>query len=279
MEGRRLIIEDVILARKNLASCAECIDFLYVLTDLDKTFDEVFYAKSPQARALMEVFDYLPMVHFYVKDCDHRYVCANRSVLTDVFGMEQKEDLMGRTDLDFQPPALAEAYHAEDRKVMEGGVAIPNQVWLVPHVHGMPKWYVSTKTPLFGAGGEVLGLAGVMYPITTPDEQAARFREIYPVISHFEQHFRSDVSMGEMARLAGLSSTQFNKRFRDLIRISPTAYLLRLRVQEAQRLLVESSAEIAEVAAETGFCDQSHFTKRFQKVTGMTPLRYRRRFR
>jgi transcriptional regulator GlxA family with amidase domain len=143
----------------------------------------------------------------------------------------------------------------------------------------MLQWYVSTKAPLRDPAGEVIGLAGVMYPISTPEEQAAMFREIYPVIRHFEENFRGDVDMKAMAKLAGLSSTQFNKRFRDLLRIPPTEYLLRLRIQEAQRLLAGGSAGIAEVAAETGFCDQSHFTKRFRRVTGMTPLSYRKRFR
>lgn len=242
-------------------------------------FDEEFYADNPHAREVMALFEYLPTVYFYAKDREHRYVCVNRPVLTEIFGMRHMADLLGRTDLDIQAPALAEAYHAEDRKVMEGGVVVPNQVWLVVHSQGHPQWYVSTKTPLRNLQGEVMGLAGVMYPISTPEEKAAQFQEIYPVIRYLEENFREEVSMESMAELSGLSSTQFNKRFRDLLRLSPTEYLLRLRVQEAQRLLVETTDEIASLAVMIGFCDQSHFTKRFKRVTGMTPLNYRKRFR
>jgi transcriptional regulator GlxA family with amidase domain len=99
------------------------------------------------------------------------------------------------------------------------------------------------------------------------------------VIKYLEEHYRSDISMEAMARLSGLSTTQFNKRFRDLLRVSPTELLLRLRVQEAQRLLVSTSDGVASIAEATGFCDQSHFTKRFKRVTDMTPLRYRKCFR
>jgi transcriptional regulator GlxA family with amidase domain len=53
---------------------------------------------------------------------------------------------------------------------------------------------------------------------------------------------------------------------------------LALRVQQARRLLAISSKSVAEVAAATGFYDQSHFTKRFRSATGMTPRQYRRRF-
>jgi transcriptional regulator GlxA family with amidase domain len=47
-------------------------------------------------------------------------------------------------------------------------------------------------------------------------------------------------------------------------------------VQEAQRLLATTRLSLGEIAAATGFYDQSHFTKRFRKVTGITPSAYRR---
>ena len=199
--------------------------------------------------------------------------------MNDVFGLEKEGDLLGKTDLDFQPPVLAEAYHAEDRRVMEARATIPSEVWLVPHVRGTPQWYVSTKTPLFDPDDNVIGIAGVMYPIRTPSDRAAHFRELAPVIRHMEQCFSDNVSMAEMARAAGLSSTHFNQRFRELLRMAPSDYLLKLRTEAAQRLLTQTTLGIGEISAEVGFYDQSHFTKRFRKLTGMTPLAYRRRFR
>ena len=53
-------------------------------------------------------------------------------------------------------------------------------------------------------------------------------------------------------------------------------YVLSLRVQEAQRLLSTTQLSLGAIAAATGFYDQSHFTKRFRKVTALTPLQYRR---
>ena len=60
---------------------------------------------------------------------------------------------------------------------------------------------------------------------------------------------------------------------------TPREYLLSLRVEAARRLLVTSDTSLAAIATDCGFTDQSHFTKRFQKVTGMTPHQYRDRFR
>ncbi len=227
----------------------------------------------------MGLFDHLPAAYFYAKDEESRYVKLNRLTYNEIFGVEREEEVLGRTDREFQPPALAEAYLAEDRRVMDSGEAIPNQVWLVPASRGAPRWYVSTKTPLLGSGGEVMGIAGVMYPIATPQEQEKSFRELAPVIRHIDTHFTEVISMGAMAELAGLSATHFHRLFRSLLKLSPTEYLQKRRVQEAQRLLTETGASVGEVAVTVGFYDQSHFTKIFKRVTGMAPLGYRRRFR
>ncbi len=244
-----------------------------------KEFQEAFFEKNPNALGVMELFEYLPSAYFYAKDAESRYVRVNRATLAEIFKLAREEDVLGRTDRELQPPALAEAYLAEDRRVMELRKPIPNQVWLVPQVRGAPRWYVSTKTPLLGPAGEVLGIAGVMYPIATPQDQEAYFRELAPVIRHIDGHYTEKISMEEMAGLAGLSSTHFNRQFQALLKMSPTEYLQKRRVQEAQRLLTESEGSVGEIAIASGFYDQSHFTRHFRKVTGLTPLAYRKRFR
>ncbi|MEM7010569.1 MAG: AraC family transcriptional regulator [Verrucomicrobiota bacterium] len=261
-------------------SCIERDDFWDVLTErlLGNSFSDAFFEQYPDTRSVIGLFDHLPSVLFYAKDANHRYIAVNQRTLTDVFGLESLQQLLGRSDLEFQPPALAEAYHAEDRRVMDSAKPIPNQVWLVPHVRGTPSWYVSSKTPLF-ASGAVIGIAGVMYPIATPEEHASIFRELVPVVQFVDANFTKPISMKQMAELTGLSATQFNLRFRSVLRMSPTDYVLSRRIQEAQKQLTESSEPIAEIGIDVGFVDQSHFTKRFRKVTGMTPLAYRNRFR
>ncbi len=117
-----------------------------------------------------------------------------------------------------------------------------------------------------------------MYPITTPEEQSRSFRELSPVIQYIEANYTEPISMAEMARQAGLSATHFNQRFRELLRMSPTQYLLSRRVEQARRLLTETDDSIASIGAQVGFYDQSHFTKRFRSVTGITPRAYRKKF-
>ena len=162
---------------------------------------------------------------------------------------------------------------------MEGGQTIPNQVWRLPDVRGTPQWYVSTKTPLFDPKGTVIGIAGVMYPVATREEEATFFQELSPVLHYIDRHYTESISMAALAAMAKLSTTHFNARFREILRLSPSEYVLSIRIQHAQRLLTETSKSIVEVGNEVGFCDQSHFTKRFRRVTGLTPAGYRKRFR
>jgi len=94
-----------------------------------------------------------------------------------------------------------------------------------------------------------------------------------------EHNLGMSLSTQELAEMCGLSSTSFNRHFRKLLRSTPRDYLLALRVEAARRLLVTTDISLAAIATDCGFTDQSHFTKRFQKVTGITPHHYRERFR
>jgi len=263
----------------------QCIHFWYVLTMVESSqlsgikFRETFFDRHPGAETVFELFEYLPSAYFYAKDAEHRYIGVNRATLQEVFGLSDSGDLFGKTDASFQPPALVEAYHAEDRRVFDGGQIIPAQVWLVPHVRGTPRWYVSTKTPLRDPDGTVIGLAGVMYRIETPEEQEQAFRELLPVIRHIDQSYDGDISMKQMAAMAGLSTTHFNARFREILGMTPSRYVLSRRIEHSRRLLTGTAKDIATIGIEVGFCDQSHFTKRFRSVTGLTPRQYRQRFR
>ena len=240
-------------------------------------FQREFFTRNPGALTVMDLFENIPNAAFYAKDTESRFVRVNHTFLL-VHGALSEMEILGCTDRDFSPPAFAEAYIAEDRRVMEGRRAIPGQLWMVFHSGHQPHWYISTKVPLFDSIGRVIGIAGVMYSIEATGERTRYFGVLHPVIRHMEQHYGGPVSMAEMAEMAGLSSTHFNRRFQELLRCTPSEYLRMIRVQAGCRMLSGSSQPIAEIAVETGFTDQSHFTRSFQKGAGMTPRAYRLRF-
>lgn len=79
----------------------------------------------------------------------------------------------------------------------------------------------------------------------------------------------------EAARLAGMSREGFSRRFRRLHGMPPQVFRLSGRLNEARRLLRDGQP-LADLAAETGFSDQSHLGRCFRRAFGVTPGQYRR---
>lgn len=235
---------------------------------------ESFFNRHPEVQGVLELFEYLPGIVFYAKDEHSRFVAANSTMLASK-SLKDPSELLGKTDRDFHPPALAEAYIAEDQSIMQSGEALPNQPWVVLDGHGCPGWYRSSKTPLRLPDGRVIGIAGVRYSIQTPEDRVNQFQQLAEAILHLEQHYAEEISTETLARLAGLSITHFNRRFSEMFRMSPHRFLQALRIQRAQHLLATTTLAISEIAVQTGFYDQSHFTRSFRQVTGLTPRAYR----
>ena len=227
---------------------------------------------------LSQLFDYLPDTYFYAKNAEGRFVMVNEAMAT-MFGGRSAEEMVGKTDYDFSPRDLADQYVAEDRRVMEGGKPIVHQAWLVSDHRGEIKWYLSSKIPLFGDGGKVIGIAGAMRDIAKAGPFLKPYHEMEQVTAHVFAHYSEKIEVPGLARLVHLSQSQFDRRFKHLFQITPQQFLLRVRIHAACRLLVSTQESAAQIAQQTGFYDQSYFTKQFQRQTGLTPSAYRRKYR
>jgi AraC-like DNA-binding protein len=87
------------------------------------------------------------------------------------------------------------------------------------------------------------------------------------------------ISVPRLAEAVGLSVSHFTRAFKASTGEPPAHWLLLKRLDRAKRLLVESEAPLAQIAETCGFAEQSHFSKRFRQVTGMTPGDWRRRYK
>lgn len=242
-----------------------------------KRYQEEFFARCPGLFEPVELMAAMPNLGLYVKNLESRYV-YNNDYHRIRYDRIRAEDLVGKRARDFFPALLGEAYEANDRVVFESGRSVRNEIWLVPTIRGTPGWFLSSKCPLRGVDGSIVGLLGMMHPIDTPEDQRAHFGKLQAAIEYLETHFIDEISTNRLADLAGVSVPHFNRLFRKVLRLSPMEYVLSLRVQEAQRLLATTRQSMSEIAAAVGFYDQSHFTKRFRKITGITPLQYRKRY-
>lgn len=224
-----------------------------------------------------EIMDLVPGLFVFVKDRESRFVEVNRA-LWQLHGCRSESEMIGHTDRDFHAPLLAGQYLEEDRRVMEQGERVVDRLWLVPGGDGRPQWYWSSKIPVRGPEGEIVGLAGVMRPHDEAGPAPGMLQRLTPAIREVLRDYGEPLRVGELAELCGLSISQFQREFRRLLDTSPSAYLNGVRIQAAQHRLSETRDSLAEIALDCGFCDQSHFTKRFKSAVGMRPLVYRRKF-
>ncbi|GAA6621427.1 helix-turn-helix domain-containing protein [Scytonema sp. NUACC26] len=99
----------------------------------------------------------------------------------------------------------------------------------------------------------------------------ASFRK---VIEYIHTHLHTNINLATLAELLGMSQCYFCDMFKRSLGVSPYQYVLQQRVERAKELL-RQDVPIVDVALECGFVNQSHFTKQFRKLTGVTPSKYR----
>ncbi|HEV3440731.1 MAG TPA: substrate-binding domain-containing protein [Gemmata sp.] len=87
------------------------------------------------------------------------------------------------------------------------------------------------------------------------------------------------IGVEDIAAASGLSRSSLERRFRAVVGRSPLAELLRERVDRAQHLLAETDLTMKEVALATGFHDVRHLSVTFRQKAGVTPGKFRARFR
>ena len=92
-------------------------------------------------------------------------------------------------------------------------------------------------------------------------------------------NLENGVSLNQMAAELNLSPYHFARQFKALMGVAPHQYFLRMRLDEAKRLLVQGPAQpIAMIAQQTGFTDQAYLTRQFRNRFGLTPAKFRTRY-
>lgn len=95
------------------------------------------------------------------------------------------------------------------------------------------------------------------------------------VREYLDAHYAQDVTVEELALVAGLSRAHLTRAFTRQFGVPPHLYLNGVRLRHAQAALL-AGEPIADAALACGFADQSHFTRRFKGAVGISPARWLR---
>jgi len=98
--------------------------------------------------------------------------------------------------------------------------------------------------------------------------------QLRSVVDFVLSHLDEDVSLLTLAEQAHVSPFHFVRQFRATVRVTPHQFVLQQRIQRSINLIKRGKLPLAQIAVESGFYDQAHFTRAFRRVTGRTPAQY-----
>ncbi len=98
---------------------------------------------------------------------------------------------------------------------------------------------------------------------------------VLKTISYITEHLTEKISINELASYAGCSVTYLSQVFKKHTGSSVYNYILEMRIKYAQKLLFDGS-DVTETCYKCGFGDCSNFISAFKKITGITPLKYKK---
>ena len=222
---------------------------------------------------LLELFDALPNVMFCWKGPDDRYVAVNHAFVRRS-GRTDRRDVVGARAVDLFPGTLAERYEDQDRQVFADGEALRDELELIRRPGGSTGWYLTTKLPVVREG-EVVGLVSVSRDLETPSDEGIAMESLTRVVELVHAPADGALKVADLATAAGCSEGQLERRMKKVFGLTATQYVLRVRVDRAAGLLVDTDQPIADIAVECGFSDQANLTRLFGRLIGETPAKFR----
>jgi AraC family transcriptional regulator len=145
--------------------------------------------------------------------------------------------------------------------------------WLAARAYDEAQ-HLDDLSPLVFEGLALEILAALSRLQAKPERRHPRWLEQAKELLH--ARFSEQLTIGEISKTVGVHPVYLAAVFRRSYRCSIGDYIRRLRVQFACQMIATSDVPLVKVALAAGFCDQSHFSKVFKSLVGLTPTQYRK---
>ncbi|HUP01514.1 MAG TPA: AraC family transcriptional regulator [Gemmatimonadota bacterium] len=177
--------------------------------------------------------------------------------------------------LEFDPAWIERV--GEDGPVLGDNAAFPPGAWIWVAVRLREELRARDDLSAFVIEGflQILLAAAGRRSRSVPDRRPSPAIERARELLH--ARYAERLRIAAVAAEAGLHPTYLARAFRRYYGATPGEYARRLRVDEACRQLADPGGSLSRIATAVGFADQSHFTRVFRRMTGMTPAGYRER--
>ncbi len=103
-------------------------------------------------------------------------------------------------------------------------------------------------------------------------------KEISDVIRYIDDNYKREISLIELAQVVQVSPNYLSSLFKKETGINFADYLLHYRIDRAKELLLSTFSKTYEIAEQTGFANQSYFSRAYKKLPGIAPKQFRRKW-
>jgi AraC family transcriptional regulator len=93
------------------------------------------------------------------------------------------------------------------------------------------------------------------------------------VTEYVAQHLDQNLTLATLAAIAHISPSYFSALFKNSTGLAPHQYVIHCRINRAKQLLLQG-VSMAEVASDSGFSHQSHLSRHFKRLVGVTPKEF-----
>lgn len=238
-----------------------------------------FVKEMKPGQIALGLFQALPDVIFWIKDNSHRLLFVNQAY-GELWG-HPPDWFLGKTDTDLNADELARVYIQDDETVASTGKAMHNKMELVTRRAGGVEWRMTSKIPLYGKNGQLIGTAGVSrrldqhegHPLPSP------YRAMSRLVDYVHEHVDKPLAVDHLAKLAGMSVSTLERRFRSHLGTSPKRFILHSKVAAACERLLSTPMTISEISESLGYNEHASFTRAFTSVMHMSPTAYRKYYK
>lgn len=161
-------------------------------------------------------------------------------------------------------------FHIRDIQIEHMAWALKNEM-----ENGYPSGRVYTDGLALALAAHLVGRHSSLSRLSNGANGSMPLRRLKGVLLFIDDHLSQDLSLADIASVAGLSLSHFSALFRAAMGLPVHQYVLRRKVERAAWLLRESCLPISQVALETGFAHQSHLALHMRRFMGTTPKKLR----
>ena len=99
------------------------------------------------------------------------------------------------------------------------------------------------------------------------------------VEAYIDAHLRDRITNSQLADVCGISLPYFIKQLKAIYRMTPQEFVMNRRLRKGRQMLMQTGLPVDEISEMLGFCNTSHFIRRFREKEKMTPAQYRGAYR